>query len=456
MLNANSFLSYSLKNHPEGAAISRVLAAAIQSVDPYGAVRRHLRREGEVLWVAEESYNLATVRRVVVVGAGKAGFPMAQAVTDVLEDRISNGLVIVKDGHVSPDTVLPRIEICQASHPVPDSRGIEATRRIKDLLQNLSSADLVLCLISGGGSALLTAPAEGISLEDVQVLSGLLLGCGASINEINTLRKHIDIVKGGGLARWATPAQVVTLVLSDVIGDSLDVIASGPCVPDTSTYQDALHILKRYALMETIPPVIREHFLAGQRGEIPETCKLGDPVFESVSHVIIASNYQAASAAINQACAEGWNALLVTTFLQGEASQVGRMLAAIARQIVSSAEPVARPACLVFGGETTVTLHGNGSGGRNQELALGAVIDMAGLPNSFLVTLATDGGDGPTNAAGAVLTGETFKQATAVGMSAHHFLAANDSYHFFLPLGDLLLPGPTRTNVNDLAFLFLL
>ncbi|HMN60082.1 MAG TPA: DUF4147 domain-containing protein, partial [Anaerolinea sp.] len=312
-----------------------------------------------------------------------------------------------------------------------------------------------LCLISGGGSALLTCPAEGISLDDMRAVTGLLLGCGANINEMNAVRKHLDLVKGGGLARWAAPARTAALILSDVIGDPLDVIASGPCVPDSSSFASAWSILERYNLIDRLPEAVRARLQSGLRGQVAETPKPGDPLFERVQNEVIASNYQAAQAALEQARRDGWQTLLLTTYLQGEARQAGRMLAAVARQAAGSAEPLGRPACLVLGGETTVTLRGDGLGGRNQELALGAVAEMDGLADAFLVALATDGGDGPTDAAGAVVTGETLVRARAAGLDPADFLARNDAYHFFQPLADLLLPGPTQTNVNDLAFLFL-
>jgi glycerate 2-kinase len=455
-MNSESFMTHSLRAHPAGAAVSRVLAAALDAVDPDAAVRRCLRREDGRLWVGERVFDLAKVRRVWVVGAGKAGFPMARAAADVLGEWVAGGLVIVKDGYAPRDAKLPGIEICEASHPLPDERGAAATRRMAGILNHLTHDDLVLCLISGGGSALLTAPAEGVSLADLQSMTMVLLGCGASINEINTLRKHVDLAKGGGLARWAAPAQVAALILSDVIGDPLDVIASGPCVPDSSTFADALAVLERYALLETVPAGIREHLQAGLRGELAETPKPADGLFARVSNFVVASNYQAAQAALAQARREGWGTLLLTTFLQGEARQAGRTLAAIARQVAQTGEPLPRPTCLVVGGETTVTLRGGGLGGRNQELALGAAAEMSGLPNALLVALATDGGDGPTDAAGAVVTGDTLSRAAAGGLSPGDFLANNDAYHFFAPLGDLLLPGPTQTNVNDLAFLFIL
>jgi hydroxypyruvate reductase len=323
------------------------------------------------------------------------------------------------------------------------------------LLHSAQAGDLVIVVISGGGSALLTAPAEGLALADLQALTNALLACGANIQEINTLRKHLDGIKGGGLARAAFPADVLTLILSDVIGDPLDVIASGPTVPDPTTFADALGVLERYRLVEQIPQTVLHHLRQGAGGLSPETPKPGEPLFDHVQNVIVGSNRQAALAAVAQARLEGMNSLLLTSYLQGEASQAGRFAAALARQIAGQGEPLSRPACLVLGGETTVTLsNSTGLGGRNQELALGSVLDLAGLPGVVIVTLATDGGDGPTDAAGAVVTGETLGRALALGLAPHQFLAQHDAYHFFEPLGDLLRPGPTLTNVNDLVFVF--
>jgi hydroxypyruvate reductase len=326
------------------------------------------------------------------------------------------------------------------------------------LLEQASARDLVLVLISGGGSALLTLPAPGISLDDVQAMTALLLACGASINEINSLRKHLDIIKGGGLARMATPATVVTLILSDVVGNPLDVIASGPTVPDETTFADAYHVLERYSLLSSAPAAIVARLQAGMRGEVPETPGAGDPVFERVGYTLVGSNQQAAAAALAAARAEGLNALILTTYVQGEARVVGQFLAAVARELATTGctgggvpSLLPRPACLIVGGETTVTLRGSGRGGRNQEMALAAVRGMAGLPDTALITLATDGEDGPTDAAGAVVTGETLRRAQERGLDPDAALAHNDSYPFFAALGDLVQPGPTATNVNDLA-----
>jgi hydroxypyruvate reductase len=323
-----------------------------------------------------------------------------------------------------------------------------------ELLAGGRPDDLVICLISGGGSALLVDPAPGLSLSDLQGLTSTLLASGASINEINALRKHLDRMKGGGLARLASPATLITLVISDVVGNPLDVIASGPTVPDSTSFEEAYDVLRRYQILEQTPPAIAAYLQQGLRGELPETPKPGEPLFDSVQNVIIASNLQAAQAAIFQAQSEGLRPLLLTTFLQGEARYIGRALAAIARQMVATGHPLSRPACVIAGGETTVTLSGDGMGGRNQEMALGAVADFAGLPGVALVTLATDGGDGPTDAAGAIVTGKTQERGLQAGLVADDFLRRNDAYHYFAALDDLLHPGPTLTNVNDLAFIF--
>ena len=454
-MNPSSLLTSSLRAHPRGDAITRVLAAALDAVDPAAAVRRYLGREGDTFFVGDAAIDLAAIDRVLLVGAGKAGAPMASAVAAVLGERLSAGIIVVKEGHGAPQAEA-NLYVREASHPLPDERGAAATAEIVRLVADAGEHDLVITLISGGGSALLTQPVDGVTLADMQQLTGLLLGCGASIDEINTLRKHLDTVKGGGLARLAHPARLVSLILSDVVGNPLDVIASGPTVADPSTYGDALAILQRYGMSGETPLSIMSHLERGAAGDIAETPKPGDPRLSQVLNQIVGSNLQAAQAALAQAGREHFNTLLLTTFLQGEAREAGRMLAAIAREIAGSGNPIPRPACLVLGGETTVTLRGNGLGGRNQELALAAVADVAELADIVLVTLATDGGDGPTDAAGAVVTGETLAQAHAQGLKAADFLARNDAYHFFAPLDDLLRPGATRTNVNDLALLFVL
>ena len=454
MIHSEQLLTESLRAAPWGAAVARVLAAALQAVEPGAAVRRYLRREGATLLAGGRPYDLDQFERVWIVGAGKAGAPMAAAAAEVVAERLSGGVVVVKEGY-GQETGGP-LALAEAGHPVPDERGVAGARRMAELLCAAGPRDLVLALISGGGSALLTLPAEGLALGDLQRLTDLLLRSGASINEINALRKHLDVMKGGGLARLAHPAALVTLVLSDVVGSPLDVIASGPSVPDTSTFGDAWAVLERYGLLEQAPAPVLARLRRGLAGDLPETPRAGDPLFERVHNLVVGSNAQAAEAALAAARAEGWSALLLTTYLQGEAREAGRFLAAVARELAATGNPLPRPACVVAGGETTVTLRGDGRGGRNQELALAAAAELAGLADVALVALATDGGDGPTDAAGAVVTGTTLERARALGLDPAAHLARNDAYPFFASLGDLLLPGPTRTNVNDLALLFAL
>jgi hydroxypyruvate reductase len=453
-MDPNRLMTKTLEAASWGDGVARILAASLQAVDPKMAVARIFKRAGNELQVAGLAYPLERYRRVYLVGAGKAGVPMAAAAAAVLGESLTAGQVIVKDGYGEGGDLPGSVAVLEAGHPVPDSRGVAGASRLVDLLAQTTSEDLVICLISGGGSALLHLPAPGLSLEDLQALTRVLLECGATINEINTLRKHLEQLKGGGLARLAAPARVLTLILSDVVGNPLDIIASGPTVPDPSTFAEAYAVLRKYAIEARVPPGVRAHLEAGMRGEISETPKPGDPVFERVQNVLVGSNLLAARGARDQAVQEGFHTLLLTTYLQGEAREAGRFLAALARQLAETGEPLPRPACVIVGGETTVTIRGDGRGGRNQELALAAVADLAGLPDVAVVTLATDGGDGPTDAAGAVVTGETYSRALAAGLDPAANLARNDSHPFFESLGDLLRPGPTRTNVNDLAFVF--
>ena len=455
-MNPERLLTATLRELPHGASVTRILAAAIAAVEPGAAVRRFLRRERETLVAGDVAHDLQAFDRVWIIGAGKAGAPMAVAAAEIVGERLTGGMVVVKEGHLTADHVAalqPQVELLEAGHPLPDARGVAAGERIAALLTQLGERDLVLALISGGGSALLTRPAPGISLDDMQKLTGVLLACGASINEINTLRRHLDTLKGGGLARLAAPATVITLVLSDVVGDPLDVVASGPNVADPTTFADALDVLERYNVLNQTPVAILRQLESGVRGEIAETPKPGDPALARVCNLIIGSNRLAAEAALAAALREGFNALILTTFLQGEAQVVGRVLAAIAREIAGNNRPISRPACIIAGGETTVTLRGDGRGGRNQELALAAVADLAAAPGALLVALATDGGDGPTDAAGAVVSTMTYQRARDLGLDVAAALARNDSYPFFDALGDLLRPGSTYTNVNDLALI---
>ncbi len=448
MIPAESFLTESLRRHPRGEAVARILAAAIAAVEPGQALRRFVSRTGDLLTVAGEAYDLAALRGVHLLALGKAAVPMAAALADLLGDRLASGLVIPKRACPLPYS---QLTVLEGDHPLPGARSLETGRRAVELVSALGPDDLLLCLISGGGSALVTAPAAGVSLEDLQALTGALLACGARIDEINALRRRLDRLKGGGLVRQANGARIVSLILSDVVGNPLEAIASGPTAPDPIPRAQALAILSRYGLRRRVPPSILRALRSA-----PETPKPGEALFERVQNVVVGSNLMAAQAALAQAEAEGFHPYLVRTDLQGEASWAGFELATLLRQAWRTGDPVPPPACLVVGGETTVTLRGDGRGGRNTELALAAVTELAGFPGALLVTLATDGEDGPTDAAGAVVDGETFRRAAALGLHPVEALERNDSYSFFAALGDLLKPGPTGTNVNDLVFLFTL
>lgn len=436
-----------------GKAVTRILQAAIQSVDPGNAVTAYINKIQDKIYidgqVVPEDHG-----QIVIIGAGKASEPMLVACGDILKDDIHKAFVITKEGYRSSAQLPDQMRCVEAGHPIPDERGVKNTHVIMEMLSNLSSKDIVICLFSGGGSALLVSPVPGVTLDDLQQLTTLLLRCGATINEINCLRKHLDEVKGGQLARLASPARIYSLILSDVVGDPLDVIASGPTVPDPTTYQDALAVIEKYKMSDQVAPAIRDHLNKGINHAIADTPKMGEPIFAQVKNLIIGSNRTAALAACTQAELEGFNTLLLTNYLQGEAAETGKVLSSFLKQIDSFGEPLPRPACLIAGGETTVTMESSGLGGRNQELALQACLDLKNYPNLALISLASDGGDGPTDAAGAIAWGDTFENAIQMGLKPEQYLANHDSYHFFEPLGELIKTGPTLTNVNDLIFLF--
>jgi glycerate 2-kinase len=441
---------------------ARLVQAALCAVDPAQAVQRAIQRQGNDLHVVVGSgddgqdgvhYHLDQYERVFVVGGGKAGAPMAQALAEILGDRLTGGWVNVKQGHLVQETLPPALTIHEARHPIPDEAGRHGAAQILRMVEEAMAQDLVFCLISGGGSALLPLPVKGITLADLQALTDALLRCGATINEINAVRKHCSQIKGGQLARAAFPATTVALILSDVVGNPLDVIASGPAVPDPSTYAEAWAVLTHYGIQDRIPPRIADHLRAGLDGKVPETPKPGDPIFERVRNAVIGNNAIAACAAKVAAEQMGYHALLLSTYVEGEAREVAKVAAAIAKSLAVEGWPLPRPACVIAGGETTVTLRGDGKGGRNQELALAAALALDGWPGVTVVALATDGTDGPTDAAGAIVDGETIARARALGLSAADYLARNDSYAFFDRLGDLIRTGPTNTNVNDLTFI---
>jgi hydroxypyruvate reductase len=402
--------------------------------------------------------------RTVVIGAGKAGGAMAAAV-DALWPAAAplSGLVVTRYDHVPPAyKARPgRIEVVEAAHPVPDDAGRRAAQRIAALTQGLTADDLVLCLISGGGSALLAMPAEGLTLEDKQAINKALLKSGAAIDEMNCVRKHLSAIKGGRLAAMCAPARVVTLLISDVPGDAPEVIASGPTVPDPTTCADALAILTRYGI--TIPPAAR----AGLESGAFETPKPGDPRFAGHAVHMIATPQQSLEAAAAVARTAGIAAHILSDEIEGESREVGKVHAALARAVARRGAPFAKPCVILSGGETTVTVKSRGGGpgssgaprgrgGRATEFLLGCAIALQGEPGVHVLAADTDGIDGVEDNAGAIVTPDTLARAAAKGLKAQDFLDRNDAYNFFAPLGDLVVPGPTFTNVNDFRALLVL
>jgi glycerate 2-kinase len=432
--------------------LTAIFRAGLNAVDPEAAIRSQVSRQGQVLTVAGRAYDLKGFRRVSLIGAGKAAALMAKALEEILGDRLAAGLILVKPGH---GAALRTARIVESGHPIPDQAGLEGTAEIIRRLRAATAQDLVICAFSGGASAMLPAPIPPLDLSQKQLTTRLLLESGAEIGEINSIRKHLSRSKGGGLARAAYPATLIALILSDVVGDRLDVIASGPTVPDDSRFADGLAVVDRYGLASRMPGPVWQYLKDGAAGLLPETPKAGDPIFARVQNVVVGNNHMALLAARDQAEALGWRALVLTSALQGEAREVGRMLAALGQAVSCSGRPAARPVCLLAGGETTVTLKGQGEGGRNQELALAAALTLEGSSRISLLSAGTDGTDGPTDAAGACVDGATCPRARARGLDPGDFLSRHDSYHFFKSLGDLLITGPTRTNVMDIICLLI-
>lgn len=428
-----------------------IFNASLQAVNPYQAVQRFVQVDGDRLLLGSHDRNtveldLNMFDRIFIVGGGKATAPMAKAVEDLLGKRIDKGLINVKYGFTQD---LTYTKIVEAGHPVPDQNGEQGTEKIIELLESAGEKDLIFSLISGGGSALFPLPAGDISLEEKQELTRSLLACGASIDEINAVRKHISLSKGGQMARAADPATTVNLMLSDVVGDKMDVIASGPFTPDSSTFDDIMGIIKKYEL-ETIPAAIRDHLQAGAEGRIPETPKSGDPIFKRVHNFIVGSNILALESAEEKAKELGYETLILSSMVEGETKEVALVHTAMAKEIVKTGRPAPPPLCVISGGETTVTIRGKGLGGRNQEFGLAAAMDMVELPPRVVVLSGgTDGNDGPTDAAGAVVDPLTVNRGKEAGLAAFDFLKNNDAYHFLEKTQDLLLTGPTNTNVMD-------
>ncbi|MDA8084936.1 MAG: glycerate kinase [Nitrospiraceae bacterium] len=425
---------------------SAIFLAALDAVEPYQLVRLNADK-------VRSAYRSANAKRLVAVGFGKASLSMGRAIEDSLADILEGGILVTKRGSVSGPP-LRKLKIIEAGHPIPDEYGYVGTAKIIRLLQEADEHTLVLCLISGGGSALLVSPCNGISLKDKQSVSELLLKSGASISEFNTVRKHLSKVKGGRLAELAGPATVMSLILSDVVGDRLDVIASGPTSPDSTTFRDALRILDKYDLLDQVPEPVLRVIGNGIEGLIPETPDEDDPLFLRVTNSIIGNNRIALDAAKRRAEELGYHVKILSSDLQGEARHVGEWLAAqadMARTIPISD----RRYCLLSGGETTVTVRGPGLGGRNTELALAFAIAARGRRGITLLSAGTDGSDGPTDTAGAIADGYTFEKAVARDLDPAAYLDNNDSYHFFKGIGGLLTTGPTGTNVMDIQIILI-
>ena len=426
---------------------------ALQAVNPGLAVARIMHCTGQTLKIDMQSWNLDEIDRVILLAVGKASVPMAEVAARIVGSVRLNGCVVTKYHHARNHTLPGSLVVIEAGHPIPDTAGIKAAQKIISLLHETTERDLVLLLLSGGGSALLPAPVPGLTLADLQATTDVLLHAGATIVEMNAVRKHISSLKGGQLARLASPASLVALILSDVVGDPLDVIASGPTAPDPTSYATALSVLERYDAMDSVPAAVVDHLKAGAAMRVPETPKPRDPVFSRVSNLIIGSNALAALAAVEEAKARGYNTLLLSTYIEGEAREVGKMAGAIAKGIRHGPSAVSPPACVVWGGETTVTVKGHGKGGRNQELAVAAALSIEGVADVLLLALATDGTDGPTDAAGAIIDGTSASLARSRGWDLHAALSDNNSYPLLEDIGALLRLGPTGTNVNDILVL---
>ncbi len=435
--------------------LKQIYTSAIDAVSPVRAVNNHLKVDGSMLILNKnsmesESVDLDSFKRIFVVGGGKATASMARAVEELLGSRVTGGCVSVKYGHVDK---LDRIDLVEASHPLPDANGVAGAAKIYEILKDAREDDLVISLISGGGSALMPLPPEPISLEDKQNTTNLLLKCGATIHEINAVRKHLSRLKGGNMARAAFPARVINLMISDVVGDNMDVIASGPFVHDRSSFADAASIIRNYNKKNEFPESVSEYLQRGEKGEIPENPLSDDTVFQKVSNMIIASNIQSLEAASEKAAELGYNSVILSSLIEGDTKDAALWHSRIAEEIVKSSNPVKRPACVITGGETTVKVMGEGKGGRNMEFAMHAAKFIDGLKGAVIASVGTDGNDGPTDAAGAVAWDDTMNRARSLSLNVDEYMKNNDSYNLFRELGDLIITGPTNTNVMDIRII---
>ena len=425
-------------------AAEQIFRAGVESVKPDNLIRQFVAVRDGRLVMETLSWPLADLKRIYVIGAGKASALMAQSVEAVLGGHITAGHIVTKHGH---GVALKRIGTTEAGHPVPDEHGVRGTAAVLALAEQAAAGDLVLCLLSGGGSALLADVPPGGSLADLKALNDLLLRCGADIREINGIRKHLSKVKGGQLARAVQPATLVSLILSDVVGDPLDVIASGPTAPDPSTFAEALAALDKYGIRAQVPPSLRIRLEEGAAGLQAETPKAGEALFENVHNLVIGTNRLALAAARERAVALGYETRVVTSTLAGDTADAARMIVAAAREAQAAG---GGKVCLLFGGEPTVKVAGHGLGGRNQHLALLAAGLLAEIPGITVLSAGTDGSDGPTDAAGAVADAGTLARARELGLDWNAYRENCDSYHFFAQTGGLIRTGPTQTNVMDL------
>jgi glycerate-2-kinase len=428
-----------------------IFKEALETVNPKRCLFEHITLNGNILGVDSKEYDLKKYRSILVIAFGKAASAMGEAIEGLLGDRITDGMVI---SNSSPNFTFTKLRFQLSSHPMPDERSLGTATEVLKLLEKTGERDLVIFLISGGGSALLAMPAPGLSLEDKRKATEMLLMSGVDTHGLNSVRKHISQIKGGGLLKKALPSQVITLILSDVVGDRLDVIASGPTVPDATTFEDAWRVIEALRLEHRIPPQVVVHLEEGRRGKIPETLKEEEFDSRKVQTVIIGSNFKSLVSAEKKANHLGYNTLLLSSQMKGEARQVAKVMASIAFDMERFNIPVKKPACLIFGGETTVTVTGNGKGGRNSETALAFSMEIMGHDIVGLFC-GTDGIDGPTDAAGAICDGKTRERAREINLSARERLAQNDSYTFFEKLGDLIKTGATGTNVMDIGLVIL-
>jgi glycerate 2-kinase len=432
--------------------LKKLIVRGLAAVDAHTAVARAVSRQGEELIIGRRRYDLRRYERVVVLGAGKATASMARAVEQKLGSRLKDGFVVVKYGHGVPTK---RIVVAESGHPVPDQSGRRAAASLCAMAAELSRRDLLIVLLSGGASSLLPAPVAGVTLADKQRTTQELLRCGASILEINAVRKHLSRIKGGRLAE-STDATVVTLILSDVLGDDLSAIGSGPTAPDPTTYHDAVAVLKRYHIWRAVPQRVRRHLDRGRQGCVSETPKPGSLLFRRVHHHIVGNSAAAVAAVAHAAREAGFRTLVHRPVLTGEAREEGKWFGTLARNIVREGRPLQKPCCVVAGGETTVTVTGKGTGGRAQEFAAAAALEIAGLAKVWVVAIGTDGTDGPTDAAGAVVDGHTVARAQHLSVDLARALKRHNTYPALKKLRQLIVTGPTGTNVNDLYLLLVL